>query len=85
MRKMRVLIKSWDNRQRSTPKTPYKTWTRRARWFDSSPTNIRVNYEDDTGSVNVIYGGNEKSAEEEFLAFKGGKTVQQIRESHRQL
>lgn len=80
---MRGLTRTWDNRQRSTAKSGYKTWTRRARWYeDASGKDIRLCYEDQEGVVNVYFNDKEV-AEKSLKDFKDEVvTVAQLRIIH---
>lgn len=80
---MRGLIRTWSNAQRSTAKSRYKTWTRRARWYeDASGNDIRICYEDEEGKVNVYFKDRE-IAEKSLKDFKDGAvSVTQLRIIH---
>lgn len=61
----RFLTKSWQDKRPG--------WTRRVRWYeaDDGIVNIRLNFIDPNGEVNMFYG-DDTSAYKDWEAFKHG-------------
>lgn len=69
MSNTRSLVKSWDNRTRSSARSRYKTWTRRVRWYEGN--DIRLCFEDEERLVNRVYK-DKNEAQADYDAFRSG-------------